>query len=55
MNITHRDIKPLNLLLDENYNLKIGDLAFAADRDGPDGNGHTKNCGTPGFKAPEIE
>jgi BR serine/threonine kinase len=48
-------LKPENLLLDENFNLKIADFGFAAPVQGRDGSGelHTK-LGTMNYMAPEI-
>lgn len=36
--ICHRDLKPDNLLVDHNYNLKIADFGFAAHFSGRHGN-----------------
>jgi len=48
-------MKPENLLLDENFNLKIADFGFAGPMEGRDGSGllHTR-LGTKNYMAPEI-
>ena len=51
-NILHRDLKPQNILLSKNYDIKITDFGFATY--------YTKNtiintlCGSPMYMAPEI-
>jgi len=51
MNVVYRDLKPENLLLDEQGFLKITDFGFAKDI----GDGRTWTlCGTPDYLAPEI-
>ena len=48
-------MKPENLLLDENYNLKIADFGFAGPLEGRDGSGFlTTRLGTKNYMAPEI-
>lgn len=52
--VTHRDIKPQNLLLDQNGNLKVSDFGLSALPEHlKDGLLHTA-CGTPAYTAPEI-
>lgn len=53
--LAHRDLKPENLMLDENFNLKIGDFGFATWLEGKHGDGFNKtSLGTKGYMAPEI-
>ncbi|KAF8401781.1 hypothetical protein HHK36_012727 [Tetracentron sinense] len=52
--VAHRDIKPHNLLLDEEGNLKVSDFGLSAlPEQLKDGLLHTA-CGTPAYTAPEV-
>ncbi|XP_076060324.1 serine/threonine-protein kinase Chk1-like [Oratosquilla oratoria] len=53
--IAHRDIKPGNLLLTEDRELKIADFGLSASFILNDKEVFlTKNCGTPRYRAPEV-
>uniref|UniRef100_A0A5B6Z4C5 non-specific serine/threonine protein kinase n=1 Tax=Davidia involucrata TaxID=16924 RepID=A0A5B6Z4C5_DAVIN len=52
--VTHRDIKPQNLLLDQAGNLKVSDFGLSAlPEQLKNGLLHTA-CGTPAYTAPEV-
>ncbi|KAM3272155.1 hypothetical protein ACQJBY_042391 [Aegilops geniculata] len=53
--VTHRDVKPQNVLLDSAGNLKVSDFGLSAlpDTLRDDGRLHTA-CGTPAYAAPEV-
>ena len=50
LNIAHRDLKLTNLLIDDNYSVKIIDFGFACDAS----QRQLLYCGTPSYMAPEI-
>jgi len=53
--VCHRDLKPDNLLLDSNFDLKVADFGFATTKKGIQGDFLHFTCkGTLGYMAPEI-
>ncbi|KAK9283888.1 hypothetical protein L1049_012143 [Liquidambar formosana] len=53
-NIIHFDIKPQNILLDENFDVKISDFGLAKLIDGNQSQVLTRIMGTLGYQAPEL-
>lgn len=53
-NIVHRDLKSLNLFLNEHMRLKIGDFGLARRLLPSNGGSLTKECGTYQWMAPEV-
>ena len=53
--IANRDIKLENVIVDQNFDLKMADFGFAKILEGPDKSGVLNTrLGTPGYMAPEI-
>ena len=52
---SHRHLKPENILLTSEYDVKIVDFGFACKLEARDGSGfNTSVVGTPGYMAPEV-
>ena len=52
----HRDLKLENILVDQNYRLKLTDFGFIAPLEGRDKSGFLKTrLGTMGYRAPEMK
>jgi serine/threonine-protein kinase ULK/ATG1 len=52
MNIVHRDLKLQNILINENYDIKLADFGFAKLKE--ESQILKSYCGTPITMAPEI-
>lgn len=53
-NITHRDLKLENILVDEEWNLKVCDFGVSRHFRSDGGTLLTTFCGSPGYVAPEV-
>jgi serine/threonine protein kinase len=52
--IIHRDLKPDNILLNENFEPKVGDFGLSKFVDVSQAASQTKDIGTPSYMAPEM-
>ena len=53
--LAHRDLKSTNILLDQDFNIKLIDLGFAKTMGGDDGRGlMTSRVGTKDHMAPQV-